>query len=668
MKYIAYDTETHLIKPGCQTPQMVCLTWHDGENSDIMLRDEGLEWLREKLLDPEVHLIGQNVFYDLGVSCAEDDSFLPLVFDAIDAGRIHDTKLRQQVIDNAEGKLKYQFDSEKNKFIGSRFDLATLVLRHFGVNLFAKKEGEDIFRLRYNELDGVPLEEWPQDAIDYAIDDAGWAYAIFMKQEETLAPEGIPHLDNIVGSAWALNLASGWGVRTDPEYTLKLEAELLEELSTWKQIAQECGRFIRKGKKESKNLKKIREAVARLVPNPHLTAKGQVATTREQLREVPCPVCGEGFDGHNRGGFQPCETEDTDVIGLWTTSEVTRIEKKLTTYVKVLKRGFEVPINCRYNPIIETYRTSSSGPNIQNFPRSGNIRDCIVPRLGWVFAFCDLDQVELGTLAQVCIDLFGYSKLAEAINEGKDLHLFFASNLLQISYEECVERFEQKDPEIYGSNGARQFSKIALYGCSGGMGVDAFIDYAKTAYGMVVERSLAERLHEGYRDHFEMHDYFDHCSSLIGPKGHCKRMVLPRSGLIRGEVRFTAVCNSGFQHLAAMLAKDSLYQATKECYDPRLESPLYGCRPTIFAHDEIIMEIPEEAIGPEATSAAAMRLQEIMIEAARKWCPDIEIGATVAMARRWYKGAEPVFVDDILVPAKKQGKEWVPDMPEGMAA
>jgi hypothetical protein len=663
-KFIAYDTETHLIKPGCTTPKMVCLTWYDGENDGILLRDEGLAWLREKLLDPDVHLIGQNVFYDLGVPCAEDPSFLPLVFDAIDAGRIHDTILRQKVIDNFHGQLKYVWNEEKKKFDGQRFDLASLVWRHFKVNLFAKKDGEknpDIWRLRYNELDGVPLEEWPKDAIDYAIDDSVWAYRIFMEQEKELAPEGMPSQVNLVGSAWALDLAASWGFRTDRERTLQLEAELLEELATWRQVAQECGRFVRKGVKQSKNLNKIREEVAKRVERPHLTKKGQIATTREQLREVPCPVCGEDFDAHNKDGFQPCETDDIKVIGLWATSEVTRVEKKLSTYVKVLKQGFDVPINCRYNPIIETFRTSSSGPNVQNWPRSG-IRHCIVPRDGWVYAFCDLDTVEMGTLAQVCIDLFGYSKLADAINEGKDLHLYFASKLLQISYEECVARFKAKDPEIHGSDGARQFSKIALYGYSGGMGVDAFIDYAKTAYGMIVDRSLAERLHGEYREHFEMHDYFEHCSNLVGQEGYCKFMVFPRSGLVRGRVRYTAVCNSPFQHLAAMMAKGALYQTTKECYDPRLESPLYGCRPVVFMHDEIIMEIPEEALGKEATSAAALRLQEIMVESAREWAPDINIGATVAMARSWLKGVDPVFDGEYLVPAKKTGKEWVPDL------
>ena len=294
-KYIAYDTETHLIKPGCTTPKMVCLTHYDGETEGILLREDGLAWLRRQLLDPDVHLIGQNVFYDLGVPCAEDPSFLPLIFDAIDAGRIHDTILRQKVIDNFHGQLKYVWNEEKKKFDGQRFDLASLVWRHFKVNLFAKKDGEknpDIWRLRYNELDGIPLEKWPQAAIDYAVDDAVFAYRVFMEQEKELAPEGMPHQPRIVGSAWALDLASTWGFRTDRKYTLKLEAELLEELQQWREIAQECGRFVRRGVTGSKNVKKMREEIAKRVKNPLLTPTGLIKTTREQLRDIPRSSCG----------------------------------------------------------------------------------------------------------------------------------------------------------------------------------------------------------------------------------------------------------------------------------------------------------------------------------------------------------------------------------------
>jgi hypothetical protein len=95
-------------------------------------------------------------------------------------------------------------------------------------------------------------------------------------------------------------------------------------------------------------------------------------------------------------------------------------------------------------------------------------------------------------------------------------------------------------------------------------------------------------------------------------------------------------------------------------------SDLYGCRPWLFNHDEVGMEIPIDMIGSKRAHAAAMRLQAVMIARMSFWCPDVPIGATVAMARRWHKGAKPLLVDGLLVPVKPvkndKGKEiWVHD-------
>lgn len=673
---ISWDTETHLIKPGCLTPRMVCSTMYDGEDTGIWLRDEGLSIVKGWLDNPEVELVAQNIFYDLGIVCAEDEEMIPLVFDAIEAGRLHDTKLRQQIIDNFYGRLKYVWDPEKEKFTGSRYDLGSLIWSHFKVNVFAKKgtddkgnklaDAGDIWRLRYNELDGVPLDQWPKEAVDYAIDDSVWAYKIFMEQEKELAPEGPPQGWKHVAHAWALYLESIRGFRTDPDYTLGLEQELLEEMAGWKELAQEHGRFIRRGKKESKNLKKIREAVAERVEHPLLTNKGAIATTREQLRNIPCPECGEGFDSHLiEGELVPC-VEDDDHIGLWATSEVTRVEKKLNTYIKVLKRGFEVAINPRYNSIIETFRTSSSGPNIQNYPRQGNIRDCVIPRDGWLFGFCDYDTLEMRTLAQTCVDWFGFSDIADAIAAGEDLHVSLAAAIRGESYEDCYELFKAGDKAIKNE---RQFCKIGNYGLAGGMGASTLIDYARTGYDIIISPEKAQELYQGFRERWsEMPLYFNHIHELIDSgKKHIPHQVYNRSGLVRGRVNYTAGCNGNFQHLAAMGAKDANYRVARECYVEK-DSPLYGCRPWLFAHDEIGLELPFYAIGYEGCSAAMARLREVMVESMKFWCPDVEIGATGAMCRRWMKGAEPVFVDGILVPSRREGKVWVPDLENERAA
>ena len=126
----------------------------------------------------------------------------------------------------------------------------------------------------------------------------------------------------------------------------------------------------------------------------------------------------------------------------------------------------------------------------------------------------------------------------------------------------------------------------------------------------------------------------------------------------RGSVNYTATCNGFFQHLAAIGAKEALWRVVSECYTGN--TALRGCRPWLFLHDEIGLEVPHD----DNASDAAQRLQVAMIESMSKWIPDIPITCTPVLGERWYKGAEPVYVDGKLVPCepKKVGKRtiWVP--------
>src|SRR5688572_1381495 len=108
--YIAFDTETYLLRPGLAAPRMVCLSYSDGETSDVVLAPIGVKMFRALVQDPEVTLIGHHVFYDLGVLVAMDPSLLPLVFQAIDEGRIRCTKVREMIVANAKGELKFEID------------------------------------------------------------------------------------------------------------------------------------------------------------------------------------------------------------------------------------------------------------------------------------------------------------------------------------------------------------------------------------------------------------------------------------------------------------------------------------------------------------------------------------------------------------------------------
>jgi hypothetical protein len=639
----AIDCETHLISPGCIAPRLVCVTAYNG-NGDTALydRENGLVFVRKLVQSKDAHLTGHHFFYDLGVFCAEDPALLRDVFDGIDAGRIHCTKIRDMMILNAQGELKY-VENELGELKPAKFHLSDLAWRRLGIQMGGKK-GPDVWRLRYNELDGVPLDEWPDDARTYAMDDAGYTWMVHEDQEREVEPEGIPGEISQTQAGWALHLMSAWGVRTDPEAVDDFEKQVLEDYAEQEAICQRHG-FVRKD--GSKNMKVIKDAIvdwfqANGRPIP-LTGKGNVKTDRKTLKMV------KGSE-------------------LEAVAELGRIGKLKTTYLPILKQGVHHPINAGYNPIIETFRTSCRSPNMQNPPRKGNFRACFVPRFGWVYVFCDYGTLEMRTLAQVCLDLFEFSALAEALNAGKDPHLMVGADILGISYEEALLRLKAGDDEV---KDARQVSKPANFGFPGGMGPSAFVEYAE-GYGIEVSLDKAKHLHKTFRRMWpEMKKYFDYCSSLCDRSSReAKYVEFVRSGLVRGGVRYTAICNGFFQHLAAMGAKAALYEVTRECYLGETRdgspSPLAGCRPVFFLHDEIGMEVPYTGEWEgERASKAAERLSEVMIKVMEKWVPDVTILADSVMMRRWYKGAEPVHENGMLIPCKpvkRDGKTiWVKD-------
>lgn len=651
MRTVSFDTETHLIKAGLSTPRMVCLSFAERTAVDHVLeglvdRPEGLVLLRASLLDDEVVLLGHNIWYDLAVACAEDPSLIPLVFAKLNKGLIRDTIVRQQLIDVATGEMKFHVD-EDGEPKRTSYSLAALSYRL--LKKFLKKT--DTWRLKYALLDGVPISEWPEEASKYAIDDAVTTLEVFESQEVTAGGE-IPDSARQHRAAWALHLMSVWGLRTDGAAVIKLKTELEKDFEEAMVLLRTTD-LIKQTKKKGvvKDTKSMAPIKARV--EAAYAARGE-----EHPRTDPSKTHPQGQTSTSKKTL--LGTGDPDLKLL---AEAGATEKLLTTYVPVLESGTCAPICPRYNAILETGRTSCSKPNIQNPPRKGGVRECFIPRPGWVYVFSDYDTLELRSLAQVCLDILGYSSMAEALRRGEDLHLALAAEMLGISMEEAQVRFNAGDAEI---KEYRQQAKPANFGFPGGMAAESFREYAE-AYNIKLSSEQAESLKDTwYRKWSEMRNYFKVIEQLADSEEPVQQL---RSGRIRGGASYCAIANGFFQGLAADLAKDAMYRVSYECYVDT-NSPLYGCRPVLFLHDEIGLEVPYDRFGTERSSAAAARLAQIMIEAGAYWIPDVPVTCKPVMCRRWYKGAEAIKMNGHLVPSKpvtsevdgKKRTTWVADL------
>jgi hypothetical protein len=185
-----------------------------------------------------------------------------------------------------------------------------------------------------------------------------------------------------------------------------------------------------------------------------------------------------------------------------------------------------------------------------------------------------------------------------------------------------------------------------IFGIPGGMGVKTFRLYAK-GYGLSLTLQEAEELKAQY---FAFEPWAKEYFQIIGNLTENGEATMQQlySGRLRGGCTFPSAANTLFQGLAADVSKSALWDVTKACYGaPGTEgSPLGGCRPVAFLHDEILLEAPEEY-----AHEAAVELARVMCAAMEELTPDVPARASPTLMRHWSKKAEAVKdADGRLIP------------------
>ena len=618
MDLAAIDTETHLIAPGLPVPRFVSLGvgLRNGDPA-LHLRPTAEAAAREVLEDPNLIICGHHIPYDFGVLARAFPALLPLIFAAYEANRVWDTRIAAKLLAIHDGVHRVDRQGKR-----PRFTLAACVERAFG-HVLGGKSGEDAWRLRYAELDdGRPLEAWPAAAVEYAIEDVRWT-AHLAERQRARAPHGrIPTIDTHLKSGWALHLMSAWGVMTDADEVQEVMAALRRDLDLYRAELQHFG-LVRPG--GTRNMEAVRARIQawadRTGTVPITTATGLVSSTREVL-------------------------ENTDDTALLALADYGKVEKVLSTYGPVLAAGTKVPLCASYEALVESGRTSCRRPNLQNLPRKGRVRTCFVPRPGFVYAAADYAGAELLTLAEVCEELFGTSAMGDALRAGLDLHIQTAASALGIGYETAKARLQAGDPEM---KKARQRAKVQNFGLPGGLSVRGAIRFAR-GFGIDLSYEESAELREQWFTAYpEVGEYFVWINEQLhgADRGTIKH---PVSGYVRGGCSFTEAANFGFQHLAALGAKEALWLICCEAYGYR-PGPLTGSRPVVFVHDEVLVETP----AGDGASDAADRLGELMVKGMEKWVKRVPVSAEAYLMNRWEKDARPVRRPDGRLVA------WAPD-------
>ena len=637
----SFDYETFLIRPGVALPELVCLSWHmQGEPEPYLVRwDEAEPLIRGWLEDDSIILSGANVAFDMGVTCANFPWLTDLVFAKYRKGLVQCTQYRDRLLDVAAGKFQ-GYHTSTGAWVVPTYDLASLSQRYRGKDLnkpiFDDKTGlqiNDSWRLRYGELHSVPLEEWPYEARRYSLEDATANKEVDEKQE-VHAEEYLGEQDHIVRKAFALQLVSAWGVRTNPDRVVELAKRATLEREKVRVRLEEYGLVRPEGTRnlaaaKARMIQACRESGMQIpLTDTGLKKIKAREATREELEAegkyiaLSEDVCIESGDP---------VLEEYAAFGRWGTT----ISKDITA----LAKGTRHPIHCRYG-MAATTRTTSSGPNMQNWGKDWGPRECIEPRPGHVFLQADYPGLENKTLAQSCIWLVGYSKMADSINAGRDLHLEVAAVIEGVTYE-----WAKANKTLDRIKKARQFAKIANFGFPGGLGAENFVAYAKANEVLVTLEQAKELKDNWFRTFPEMREYFRIMGDLCRNKDKLGEIVIPGTKQLRGGARFCALCNTPFQGLGAAISAKALWYIAEACYVDR-KSPLFGARNVVHIHDENIAEDKDD----DTVHEAAWELAGLMDRAANEYLVDVPMKTDPVVMRRWSKEAFALSRNGRLVP------------------
>ncbi len=413
---IAIDLETLLIAPGNLAPAPVCGSSADeGGQSVFVVGTTQFDSLPQTIRGSEL-LIGANIAYDFGVLAAHGLVPLEDIFRAYDEERVYDVLRAEELNAIARGHLSKDprgggtgvlRDPSTGK-ASQRYSLA--IVTH-AVQGRVDAKTNDKYRLRYGLIAGLPMSEWPEDALQYPKDDARNTFDDALGQLGNIVrPEGAAYpggdayqnLHNIhaqVRAAWALHLASMWGFRTDrarvEALAARVDADHQKMLDSFKPLG-----FLRPD--DSEDTAVVKKAVAKAYGATGSCAKcggtGKMKGSSRALvnckggigpggESVGCD--GTGLDLNTAPGLvrtpsggisasRDTLTESGDET-LMAYGAVSESEKVRGTYLPFLRSGLDWPINPRPNVLVESGRTSYSDPT-QTFPRNGGLRECIIPR------------------------------------------------------------------------------------------------------------------------------------------------------------------------------------------------------------------------------------------------------------------------------------------------
>lgn len=631
MRLLSVDTETALIGRGEDVaPRLSCVTFCDDSFEPQILHaalvvEDFLAHVYECC-----ESTWANGCFDQWVILRAFPRLKQLVWRAHEDGRVHDVQLRQRLIDLGTGQLE-GFRAAENEKIKFSYSLAALYERYkFGT----LDKSKDTYRLRYGELIGTHLSQWPDEAVDYAKKDALATLQVHRAQDQwaDLLNDG----PRQAYYAFARRKMTLRGIITDGATCDLYLSEVEQEIEKARQLLLAHGllrgsyEFDDKNKRVAPSkvgTKDTKRARARMTTvceahgiEPKLTDKRQVSLDAEATRDSGDSVL--------------------RAYSLYTSADTT------ITKVTALKEGSKgLPLQTEFVNLLENGRCSTRIPKLyvgvqmQNLPKVGRMRNCFVPRPGYAFVEIDYAMHELVTVAQCQLWLGASTKLADALNAGRDVHCDVGCGLMGVSYEEMLANKKQAPYSLH-----RDQSKEVNFGGWGVMSAKklrARMNKKRLDHEPPVSLERAESIMRAWEKRWDPEEYFSAIACFFPEKDRWRLGAIRQfiSDRVRAYISFPDASNGMFSGLAADAAAMAYTQVCRATELARRGEPLFDCHPVLTVHDSILLEVPLQSLHESATEAT-----RIYVTVGQRYTPDVLLRAEPAASLMLDKNAEPVYV------------------------
>lgn len=709
-QYIAIDTETERISYLNPVPDLICLTHAVAGELKGSIKtpwENPIDTYVGDLWAQGHHTIGHNISFDLSILAFKYPTLMPNIFAALDADLVHDTLLREILLNiTRHGTIDMLEVNGAAMHIG--YALVDLEKKYLNLDRSELKDDEDAPRLNYNIYKNVPVAQWDNGFISYAVDDAINTGLVFAAQEkerqaciETMGIDPFKTEAAKVRRAFGLRLIECVGSCLDGKKVEEVAAEfrklygdpklrepllkaslLLAEVppQPYANGAQEhviecpgnkdnpsykkgakikcgCPPKMKAAEAEKNPTKPLFQHIWKLAhDNPLIEAWPADAYTvklkqegmyeqvvsgkaiRHAVIQAIGPVMPDDVTLQRDAEWQETFCALDPLLSVW--SERKALSKIITDYLPKFyytdeATGQTYPaaiIRSSFSPIKLTGRSGSKATKFYPSRNDQNVdprvRPCTIPRQGNIICSTDYNGMELGTLAEKCFQLFGFSELADKINNGIDTHAFLGAQIAydmdKVFAEMCnsgganstdarynifkiCETFKEPcespafcdiykhehtdlDRPVLWSDFFKHYRTLAKpvgLGYPGGLGAPTLVTVAKASYGLVMSIETAKHFKEIWLETYpEMGLYLEwiakHCVDAFheaepytDDNGKEKKRVFfayeTPDGMVRTKCGFCEAANgAALQAPSAEGALDGLYENQKyawlSCY------------------------------------------------------------------------------------------------------